>query len=157
MGHSRKNTQHGVNPTRHESQCSICVHARRQEIDVDFVNWMSPTRIAATYRISRDSVRRHAHATGLLAKRQRNVRAALEKIIEQSGDVKVTAATVVSAVSAYARINTVGQWVERTENIDFNQLFERMNPNELDAYAKDGTLPLWFPAKAQQEMKQDAS
>jgi len=34
---------------------------------------------------------RHAHARGLFAKRQRNVRAALERIIEHAGDVEVTA------------------------------------------------------------------
>lgn len=34
----------------------------------------------------------------------------LEKIIERAGEVEVNAAAVVSAASAYARINTAGQW-----------------------------------------------
>jgi hypothetical protein len=48
------------------------------------------------------SVYRHAHALGLFPKRQRNVRAALEKIIEHAGEVEVNASAVVSAMSAYA-------------------------------------------------------
>ena len=92
----------------------------------------------------RSSVYRHAHALGLFAKRQRNLRAALEKIIEKAGEVKVNAAAVVSAVSAYARINAAGQWVERTERVNLNQLFERMTREELEAYAREGKLPDWF-------------
>jgi hypothetical protein len=51
------------------------------------------------------------------------------------------AAAVVSAVGAYARINATGQWVERSEHLDLNQLFDRMTAAELDKYAREGTLP----------------
>jgi hypothetical protein len=89
-------------------------------------------------------VYRHAHALGLFPKRQRNVRAALEKIIERAGEVEVNATAVVSAVSTYARINAAGQLVERSERIDLNQLFDRMTVAELEQYARDGKLPAWF-------------
>jgi hypothetical protein len=56
----------------------------------------------------RASIYRHAHARGLFEKRQRNVRAALERIIEKAGEVDVTAAAVVSAVQVYSRINAAG-------------------------------------------------
>jgi hypothetical protein len=52
---------------------------------------------------NRASVYRHAHAFGLFLKRQRNVRAALEKIIERAGEVDVTAPAVVAAVQAYSK------------------------------------------------------
>jgi hypothetical protein len=55
------------------------------------------------YAVSRDSIYRHAHALGLMEKRRRNVRAALEKIIEKAGDVEVSATAVVSAVAAYCK------------------------------------------------------
>jgi hypothetical protein len=43
----------------------------------------SPAVITEEYGLSdRSSIYRHAHALGLFAKRQRNVRAALERIIE---------------------------------------------------------------------------
>lgn len=45
----------------------------------------------------------------------------------------------------------LGQWVRRSEVTDMNRLFERMSREELDAYAREGTLPDWFPAKAKQE------
>jgi hypothetical protein len=133
-----------VNPGRHESQCSVCRHPQRDEIDHEFVAWASTTCIAKTYGVTRDSMYRHAHATGLFPKRQKNVRAALEKLIEKAGEVEVNAAAVVSAVSAYARINSSGQWVERKETVDVNSLFERMSLAEMDAYAKTGILPDWF-------------
>ena len=96
-------------------RCSICAHGRREEIDLEFESWTSPTRIATEYRVSRDSIYRHARATGLLPKRQKNVRTALEEVIEQAGEAEVNAAAVVSAVSAYSKINASGQWVERSE------------------------------------------
>jgi hypothetical protein len=89
-------------------------------------------------------VYRHAHAFGLFAKRQHNVRAALERIIEHAGDVEVTAASVVAAVQAYSKINAMGQWVDRSETVNLNELFDRMTREELEVYAQDGTLPGWF-------------
>jgi hypothetical protein len=133
-----------VNQSRHEGQCSICRHAQRAEIDREFVRWGNTTNIAESYGLSRDSIYRHAHATALFPKRQRNVRAALEKMIEKSCDVEVNAAAIVSAISAYARINSAGLWIERKEITDVNQLFERMTNAEMETYARDGTLPGWF-------------
>jgi hypothetical protein len=142
---------------RHESHCTVCANRDRAEIDLEFVNWTSPTRIATWYRISRDALYRHVHATGLLLQRQRNVRMALEKIIEKAGEVEVNAGAVVNAVAAYARINTAGQWVERSETLNLNELFGRMSRVELEDYAANGKLPAWFPAKPQQESGKDVS
>ncbi len=113
-----------VSHGRHEYQCSICSHPQRAEIEEAFVNWISPRRIGNKHGVSRDAVYRHAHALSLMESRRRNVRAALEKIIERASEVKVNAAAVVSAVSAYSRINASGEWVQRT--------------------AKTGVLPNWF-------------
>jgi hypothetical protein len=130
---------------RHAAACKICAHSHRQEIEHDFISWRSPVTIAREYGLKdRSTVYRHAHALNLCQKRRRNVRAALERIIERAGEVEVSAAAVVSAVSAYARINAAGQWVERSERVDLNQLFERMTSDELEAYARDAQLPDWF-------------
>ena len=147
---------------RHETQCGVCKHTRRAEIETEWINWAPTSRLARRYGVSRDALYRHAHALGLFAKRQRNVRAALERIIEGAGEVEVNAAAVVSAVRAYASINSLGQWVERSEQINLNQLFDRMTREELEAYASDGTLPAWFTrtvgatASHGQESKEDA-
>ena len=130
---------------RHAAECKICAHSRKNDIELDFVNWKSPGAIAKQYGLrNRASVYRHAHAFDLFQKRQRNVRAALEKILERAGEVEVTASAVVAAAQAYSKINASGQWVDRSEHIDLNALFEKMTQQELEAYAQNGTLPGWF-------------
>jgi hypothetical protein len=139
-----KDSQNPVSRGRHEHQCRICAHAERADIEEAFVTWVSPVQIAKKYSVSRDAVYRHAHVFGLMGQRRRNIRTALERIIEKAGEVEVNAAAVVSAASAYARINSRGEWVERTETVNLNSLFDRMTQAELEAYAKDGVLPTWF-------------
>ena len=133
-----------VNPGRHAHGCKICSHPRREEIEREFINWGSPTAIARKYAASRDSVYRHAHAVGLFPKRQRNVRAALERIMERASEVEVNASAVVQAVATYARLNSEGRLVERSERVNLNELFERMSREELETYAREGKLPAWF-------------
>jgi hypothetical protein len=132
---------------RHKRMCTVCAHQQREEIEADFIGWRSPAAIAEEYGLAdRTSVYRHAHALGLFAKRQRNVRAALERIIEKAGEVEVTASAVVAAVQAYSKINVAGQWIDRTEQVSLNDLFDRMSTPELEDYAQNGTLPTWFEA-----------
>ena len=130
---------------RHKRNCSVCCHPKLAEIESDFILWRSPAAIAQEYGLAdRTSVYRHAHALGLFPKRQRNVRAALEKIIEKAGEVAVTAPAVVAAIQAYSKINTAGQWIDRSEHVDLNALFEKMTAQELETYAQSGSLPAWF-------------
>ena len=134
-----------VNLGRHKRNCSVCAHAQREEIEADFIAWRSPASIATEYGLAdRTSVYRHAHALGLFTKRQRNVRAALERIIERAGEVDVTASAVVSAVQAYSKINAAGQWIDRSEQVSLNDLFDKMTTRELEDYAQTGVLPNWF-------------
>jgi hypothetical protein len=142
-----KNTKRAktVNIGRHKANCAICAHPDREEIEREFVEWASPAKIAIDHGLSgRMPVYRHARAFGLLARRERNIRAALAKIIEKAGDVEATAQSVVAAVQAYSKINAAGHWIERTEHINLNELFERMTRDELEKYAQNGTLPAWF-------------
>ncbi len=147
MSTKKQKSNAGENPVsrgRHEHQCRICRHARRTDIEEAFVGWVSSARIAKQYGVSRDAIYRHAHVFGLMGQRRRNIRAALERIIEKAGEVEVNATAVVSAASAYARINSRGEWVERTETVNVNALYERMSQAEMEVYAKDGVLPGWF-------------
>ena len=136
-----------INPIslgRHSRNCTVCTHEYREAIEREFVNWTGPKAIARGFGLDRASVYRRAHAFGLFANRQRNIRAALEKIIEKAGEVEVTSAAVVAAVQAYAKINAAGQWVDRSEHLNLNELFDRMTVEELETYARDGVLPAWF-------------
>ena len=123
----------------------MCHHEKREEIESGFIAWRSPAALTEEYGLAdRSSVYRHAHALGLFPKRQRNVRAALERIIEKAEGVDVTAAAVVSAVQAYSKINAAGEWIDRTETVSMNELFDRMSSQELEDYAQNGALPGWF-------------
>ena len=134
-----------VSLRRHRQSCTICAHPDREEIERDFIEWKSPVKIAIEYELAdRGTIYRHARAFGLFANRDRNIRAALAKIIEKAGEVEVNGTTVVAAVQAYAKVNTQGQWVERSEHLNLNDLFERMSQEELEKYARDGQLPNWF-------------
>jgi hypothetical protein len=135
-----------VNVGRHEAQCSICSHAQREEIEQEFVGWRSPDRIAQQFGVCRNSIYRHARALDLLEPRRRNVKAALERIIERAGEVEVNAHAVVSAVATYSKLNATGQWIDRRETIDLNELFTRMTEDEMGRYASKGVLPTWFTA-----------
>jgi hypothetical protein len=146
-----------VNLGRHEFQCSICTHKDREAIEAAFVAWQSPAKIGNEYNVSRDAIYRHAKATQLMAARRRNIRAALERIIESAGDVEVNAAAVVSAVTAYAKINSRGELIERHETVDANALFQKMTREELDAYAKTGTLPGWFKAATPNDSRNEVN
>ena len=139
-----EHAQAGISQSRHEAQCTVCQHKDRSEIEQEFLNWCSPSKIAKGHGITRDALYRHAHALGLMEKRSRNVRAALERLIEHADVVKPNASAIVSAVATYARINARGQWIERTEQINLNDLFDRMSREELEHDATDGTLPVWF-------------
>jgi hypothetical protein len=91
MSQSR-NADTTVSLGRHQRACSICAHERREEIEAAFIGWRSPPAIAEEFGLAdRASVYRHAHALGLFQKRQRNIRAVLERIIEKAGEVDVTA------------------------------------------------------------------
>jgi hypothetical protein len=132
---------------RHQRNCSVCAHGERESIEADFLSWRSSAAIAKEYGLSdRSSMYRHAHALGLFEQRRKNVRAALETLIEKAGDVEVTSSAVVAAVQAYAKINAAGQWIDRSEHVRLDQLFDRMSNRELEEYAANGTLPGWFQA-----------
>jgi hypothetical protein len=138
--------RNSINRGRHEFQCSVCRHAQRREIEREWIGWGSTNRIAKQYRISRDALYRHAHAVDLFSKRQRNIRRALERIIEQAESVQVNGSAVVAAIQAYAKINDSGQWIERVQGTNMNELFDKMTIPELETYARDGSLPEWFTA-----------
>jgi len=129
---------------RHEAGCKVCGHRQREQIETEWCAWANTSRLAQEYKLSRNSIYRHVAALNLRERRGKNLRAALERIIEQADAVTVNAGAVVAAVQAYAKINSAGQWIDRTEQVSLNDLFTRMSSNELEAYAREGNLPDWF-------------
>jgi len=60
--------------------------------------------------------------------------------------VPVNAGAVVSAVACYSKLNGQGQWIDRRETLDLNDMFSRMTQDEMNRYASKGELPEWFTA-----------
>jgi len=129
---------------RHEAACLVCRHPQRDEIESEWIGWGQTSKLAQQYGVSRDSLYRHCHALGLFEKRRRNLRAALERIVEQADSVEVSASSVVAAATALAKINSSGQWVDKIEQVNLNDFFDRMTAQELEQYAQTGDLPEWF-------------
>lgn len=105
-------------PQRHDRKCCVCRHRHRAETESEFLHWHSPESIARDYGIAHhSSVYRHAHATGLFARRATHVRRGLSPLIEQAMIVPVTADSIVRAVALYARLTDDGQWIEPPKHI----------------------------------------
>ena len=133
------------NLASHQARCTVCAHPQREEIEEEYISWKSPARIATDFKLrDRSAVYRHARALDLGKQRDRNIRAALARMIEKADDVRVTAGAAVQAIALYARINARGELVERDDRVGIHDLFAKMSHDELEAYAKDGSLPSWF-------------
>ena len=82
----------------HERNCTICRHPDRDAIEEAFLQWRSVSNIRHEFHLpSRTSLYRHAHAVGLFARRGRNLRFALQHIIEHAAAITPTAAAVMRA------------------------------------------------------------
>lgn len=105
---------------RHEAQCGICGDELQEEIDDAFINWEYVNRIAQDFNLDRRAIYRHAHATGLFAKRDKNVRRALGRIIHEADRVTVTADSVVRAVKLLTHVNAHGEWMQPPTHVIFS-------------------------------------
>jgi hypothetical protein len=96
----------------HTRNCAICGSECEDEIEDAFLNWESVDTIARSYAIQRRSVYRHAHATGLFARRDRNIRRALGLLIHRADKVRdVSADSIIRAAKTLAHLNEQGEWV----------------------------------------------
>jgi len=109
----------------HQAHCGICGDELQEEIDERFANWDCVSQIADDYEIDRSALYRHAHATGLFARRDRNIRRALGHIIDEASRVDVTADSVVRAVKMLAHINARGEWVNPPTRVVFSSTAAR--------------------------------
>jgi hypothetical protein len=104
-------TPEGPDPHLHAAKCTICRHPQRAEIERAFVDWESPREIAQFFGLrSHTTVYRHARARGLFELRRRNLHFGLGRIAEQVAEVKPSAANVIAAFVAMAKINARGEW-----------------------------------------------
>ena len=110
--HRKKPSADSESPLeRHERRCAICGTRYQEEIEDAFINWESVDTIARSYGIDRRSVYRHAHATGLFAQRDRNIRRALGLLIHRADKVRdISADSIIRAAKTLAHLNEQGEW-----------------------------------------------
>jgi hypothetical protein len=102
-----------VDPERHERLCTVCSHPEREAIEEAFIHWRSLADPDGELDLpSDDSICRHAHALGLFEQRSRNMRFALENIIESSERVQPTADSIIRAIRACSCLKDNGEWID---------------------------------------------
>lgn len=102
---------------RHQRKCSICRREDRDEIDQAFLHWNSISSIELDYRLTERALYRHAHATGLYARRKRNLRFVLENVLERHAEARITVDSLLRALRAYVSINDDGEYLERPAQV----------------------------------------
>ena len=101
--------------SRHQRKCR---HPERETIEGMFLHWQSSSTIHLRFMLpDRSTIYDHAHATGLFAKRRRNLRFALENIIERADECKISAHGIVAAIKACASITASGEWIEPARRV----------------------------------------
>ncbi len=118
-----KRTSRASHLSHHQRKCVICHHPDRETIEEMFVHWHSPSRIHRRYMLpDRSTIYDHAHATGLFAKRRRNLRYALENMIERADECDISSHGIVAAIKAYASLTTSGEWVEPARRVIYTSV-----------------------------------
>jgi len=115
----------------HQRNCSICEHPALEFIEQEFLHWHNPADIALAYKIGWRAVYRHAHAMGLFARRDTNLRFALAGIIQRCHNVEPSADSVIRAVRAYTRITPQGEWIDPPTRVVVSYEGRREEPSRV--------------------------
>jgi hypothetical protein len=135
------NESHQANLVRHQAQCKICSSPHCQAIEEKWVNWGNTTQIADCYHFTRDAIYRHAHALNLFEKRQKNLKSALEKMIERLDMATITGPTILSAVKEYRKLTSEEEKAAPAAAPNLREILSGMSQAEREAFARDGSLP----------------
>jgi hypothetical protein len=104
----------------HQARCQICNSDDLEEIDEAFVSWENVRQMAHDHKIDRRAIYRHAHATGLYDRRDRNIRRALGRIIHEADASAPSADSVIRAIKMLTHVNSRGQWVNPSTRVVFS-------------------------------------
>jgi hypothetical protein len=102
---------------RHQRKCSICRRQDRDEIEQAFLHWKPIATIELDYRLTERAIHRLAHATGLYARRKRNLRFILENVLERHAEARITVDSLLRAIRAYVSISDSGEYPERPAHV----------------------------------------
>ena len=134
-------SKHETSSSRHQRKCTICHHADREEIEQMFLHWFSASSIYRRFLLKdRSSIYDHAHATGLYARRRKNMRCALENIIERSDECPISSNGIVRAIKAYCSLTDAGEWIEPASRVVYISTSDSAGPDSSRAPAH-ATVP----------------
>lgn len=105
---------------RHGRKCAICANPYCDEIEELFLDWREPSYIASEMGVPVRCLYRHAHATGLYAKRQGKVRRVLDRILEGVESAQINGDCIIRAVRAYSCLGRNNKWTEPATNVVFS-------------------------------------
>jgi hypothetical protein len=105
---------------RHRRKCQVCHHPEREMIEREYRDWFGPLAIARSYGIPERALFRHLEATGLTSSRRKNLRSALERILERGVETEIDGPTIIQAVRAYCCLNDGNKWVEPVKDVTFS-------------------------------------
>jgi hypothetical protein len=120
---------------RHQRKCSICRRQDRDEIDQAFLHWKPISSIEIEFHVSERAIYRHAHATGLYARRKCNLRFILENVLERHAEARITVDSLLRAIRAYVSISDTGEYLERPAHVVVSSggLFQGTSPGSSPA------------------------
>lgn len=153
--------------------CTICTNSKRPAIDAALVAGTSLRDVAGQFGMSRSALHRHqAHIPAALTKANEAKQVAeattllgrIEVLIHDCRAISQKAqkarqwqAAVAALREVRACLELLGQLsgeLQRAEvnvgvnvNIGMRVMFDRMSRREMELYAREGTLPDWFPRK----------
>ena len=125
---------------RHRTQCTVCRHPNLEDIEQEWLSWGHPASIARQYGLSRDSLYRHAGAVCLFAKRQKNLKGALERIIERGDLASISGSTIIAAIKAYPAV-CAREAEARKEALSAQEPVEVLPKKEPERDPGDGGAP----------------
>ena len=108
-----------IDPERHARLCSICHSENREDIEDAYLNWLGPEWIARMFSEVADRmvIYRHARATGLHEFRRRNLRAALDRVLENADSGRTSGDCALRVIKAYSNLNDDGHWTEPVQKV----------------------------------------
>ena len=135
---TRRANRSAADPARHARKCEICHHSDRDAIEGEFIDWHPPDTIVDDYELnSRASIYRHAHAVGLFRRRRRNLRCALELVIQEAERTSPTADAIIRAVRAHSRVTSSGRWIEAPKYVVISRGPDVLPPGQRGAAGDD--------------------
>jgi hypothetical protein len=116
------------NTARHATQCTICKHAQKLEIEAEYKGFAAVPQVAEKYGVSDDSIYRHVEYFGLDAERMNDTEAVLKSIIARGyAQVKtIDSRLLIESIKELNRVQGKRQEEKPNENLTPDQKREKV-------------------------------